>query len=129
MITLVAIQVFLDVSRSAFLLFMPPVGFALFLLAMFGIQPVILGVLNIIVIHRLHNCEDWEIGFWLNGVFLLLVFTTINLVIETFAGVPFSWILGVPEIFLLAYPFGYLAQLSNRGRKKLQVNTNTVSAN
>ncbi len=128
MIALVAIQVFLDISRSAFLLFMPPVGFALFLLVMFGIQPVILGVLNIIVIHHLHNCEGWEIGFWLNGIFLLLVFTTINLVIETVAGVPFSVILGVPEIILLAYPFGYIAKFSNRGCKKLQLSMNTMTA-
>ncbi|MCW4023828.1 MAG: hypothetical protein NWF01_02195 [Candidatus Bathyarchaeota archaeon] len=109
------------------MLFMPPVGFALFLFTMFGIQPIILGVLNIIVIHRLYNCEGWEIGFWLNGIFLLLVFSTINLVIETVVGVPFSWILGVLEIFLLSYPFGYLSQFNNRGCKKLQFKTNTTT--
>ena len=53
---------------------------------MFGIQPIILGVLNIIAIHRLYNCQGWQIGFWLNGLFLLLFFTTINLLIQTVLG-------------------------------------------
>ncbi len=74
----------------SFLLYMPPIGFALFILVMFGIQPIILGVLNIIVLHRLYNCEGWQIGFWLNGFFLLIVFSTINLIIQTMAGAPFS---------------------------------------
>jgi hypothetical protein len=94
---------------------MPPIGFAMFVLTMFGIQPLILGVLNIIVIHRLYNCQGWQIGFWLNGFFLLLFFLTINLLIQTSAGVPFSLGVGIAEVFLLSYPFGYLGKFSNRG--------------
>ena len=73
-IALVTIQLLLDAFQNAFLLYMPPIGFALFLVTMFGIQPIILGVLNIIVLHRLYNCEGWQIGFWLNGFFLLIIF-------------------------------------------------------
>ena len=116
-IALVVIQVLLDAFQNGFLLFMPPIGFALMLLVMFGIQPIILGVLNIIVLHRFYDCEGWQIGFWLNGFFLLIVFSTINLLILTMTGIPFSLALGVVEIVLLSYPFGYLGRFSNRGCK------------
>jgi hypothetical protein len=114
-IPLVVIQLLLDAFLNSFLLFMPPIGFAILLFTMYGIQPMILGVLNIAVLHRLYACEGWQIGFWLNGFFLLLIFSTINLMIQTIAGAPFSIVLGVLEIFLLSYPFGYLGKFSNRG--------------
>src|SRR3990172_8270992 len=117
MISLVTIQLLLDAFQNGFLLFMPPIGFALFLVTMFAIQPLILGVLNIIVLHRLYDCEGWQIGFWLNGFFLLIVFSTINLMIQTMTGIAFSVGVGVVEVFLLSYPFGYLAKFSNRGCK------------
>jgi hypothetical protein len=116
-IPLVVIQLLLDAFQNSFLLYKPPIGFALFLLATYGIQPIILGVLNIIVIHRLYVCEGWQIGLWLNGFFLLLIFSTLNLIIQTMTGVAFSLGLGVLEIFLLSYPFGYLGKFSNRGCK------------
>jgi len=116
-VTLVIIQLLLDISQNWFLLYMPPIGFAFLLLTMIGFQPIILGVLNIILLHRLYDCEGWQIGFWLNGIFLLLFFSTINLLIQTITGVPFSLVLGVVEIPLLSYPFGYLAKFSNRGCK------------
>jgi hypothetical protein len=114
----------LDVYQNSLLLYMPPIGFALFLLTSYGIQPIIVGVLNIIVLHRLHDCEGWQIGFWLNGFFLLLVFSTINLLLQIMAGVPFSLGVGIVEILLLPYPFGYLGEFSNRGCK----NTNLEQA-
>lgn len=114
-LALVITQLLLDASQNVFLLYMPPIGFALFLVTMFGIQPIILGVLNIVVIHRLYSCQGWQISFWLNGFFLLLFFLTINLLIRTVLGVPFSFVVGVVEVFLLAYPFGYLGKFSNRG--------------
>jgi hypothetical protein len=114
-VPLVVIQMLLDVFQNGFLLYMPPIGFAFFLLTMLGIQPIIIGVLNIIVLHRLYNCEGWQIGFWLNGFFLLLFFSTINLLIQTIVGVPFSFGVGMIEILLLSYPFGYLGKFSNRG--------------
>ena len=116
-IALVTIQLLLDAFQNAFLLYMPPIGFALLLVTMFAIQPIILGVLNIIFLHRLYNCEGWQIGFWLNGFFLLIFFSTINLLIQTIAGVPFSLGVGIVEVFLLSYPFGYLGKFSNRGCK------------
>jgi hypothetical protein len=117
-IPLVIIQLMLDVYQNSLLLYMPPIGFALFLLTLYGIQPIIVGVLNIIVMHRLFDCEGWQIGFWLNGFFLLLVFSTINLLLLTMAGLPFSLGVGIVEILLLSYPFGYLGKFSNRGPKK-----------
>ncbi len=114
-VALVTIQLLLDACQNAFLIYMPPIGFAMFLVTMFVIQPIILGVLNIIVLHRLYDCEGWQIGFWLNGFFLLLFFTTINLLIQTTAGAQFSLGIGIIEVFLLSYPFGYLGKFSNRG--------------
>ena len=126
-IALVAIQLLLDAYQNAFLLYMPPIGFAIFLITMFGIQPIILGVLNIILLHRLYNCEGWQIGFWLNGFFLLLFFSTINLLIHTNTGISFSLGIGIVEVFLLSYPFGYLGKFSNRGCKsKSQKQTNAT---
>jgi len=118
LIPLVIIQLMLDAYQNSLLLYMPPIGFALFLLTSYGIQPIIIGVLNIIVMHRLFDCEGWQIGFWLNGFFLLLVFSTINLLLQTMAGLPFSLGIGIVEILLLSYPFGYLGKFSNRGCKK-----------
>ena len=116
-IALVTIQLLLDVFQNVFLLYMPPIGFALYIITMFAVQPIILGVLNIIVLHRFYNCEGWQIGFWLNGFFLLIFFSTINLLIQTTAGVPFSLGVGIVEVLLLSYPFGYLGKFSNRGCK------------
>ncbi len=122
-VSLVVIQLLLDAYQNAFLLYMPPIGFALFIVTMFGIQPIILGVLNIIVLHRLYDCEGWQIGFWFNGFFLLLVFSTVNLLIQTMANVPFSLGVGAVEIILLSYPFGYVGKFSNRGCKNTSTQT------
>jgi hypothetical protein len=96
---------------------MPPIGFALFMLTTYGIQPLILGLLSITDIHRLDDCEGWQIGFCLNGFFLLLIFSTLNLAKQTITVVPFSIVLGILEILLLPYPFGYFGKFSNRGCK------------
>jgi hypothetical protein len=125
-IPLVVIQLLLDAFQNSFLLYMPPIGFAFFLLTTYGIQPIIVGVLNIVVLHRLYNCEGWQIGFWLNGFFLLLIFSTLNLLIQTMAGVPFSIAIGILEILLLSYPFGYLGKFSNRGCKTSQEQASAV---
>jgi hypothetical protein len=116
---LVAIQLLLDALEHSFLLYKPPIGFALFLLIRYGIQPIILGVINIMVIHRFYKSEGWQIGFWLNGFFLLLIFSSFNLMIQTITGVPFFLLIGILEIVLLAYPFGYLGKFSNRGNKTI----------
>lgn len=116
-LTLVFTQLLLDVFQNSFLLYMPPVGFAFFLFISYGIQPIIIGVLNIVLLHRLYNCEGWQIGFWLNGLFLLLTFSTITLLLQTITGLPFFPYIAVAEIFILPYPFGLLGKFSNRGRK------------
>ena len=124
---LVIIQLLLDAFLSAFLLYMPPIGFAIFLVVMFGIQPIVIGVFNIIMLHRIYNCEGWQIGFWLNGFFLLVFFSTINLLLQTSFGIPFSLAVGIVEVFLLSYPFGYLGKFSNRGAKTASIQQEKVS--
>lgn len=118
MAVLVFFQLLLEAFREAFLLYKPPIGFALLLLALFGIQPIILGVINILLIHRLYNSEGWQLGFWLNGLFLLLVFFAINLLLQTIWGLSFSLSIGLIEVLLLSYPFGYLGKFSNRAIPK-----------
>lgn len=95
---------------------MPPVGFALFLFISYGIIPIIIGVLNIALLHRFYNYEGWEIGFWLNGLFLLLTFSTITLLLQTITRLPF-FAIALVEVLILPYPFGILGKFSNRGEK------------
>jgi hypothetical protein len=97
---------------------MPPIGFAFFLFTQYGIQAIAVGTLNVIILHRLYKCEDWQTGFWLNGLFLLLIFSTITLILQTITGLPFAPYIALIDILLLPYPFGYLGKFSNRGRKK-----------
>jgi hypothetical protein len=115
--TLAIIQLLLDAFQNSFLLYMPPLGFAFFLLISYGIQPIIIGALNIVILHRLYNHDGWQIGFWLNGLFLLLAFSTITLILQTIIGFDFAPYIIVAEIFLLSYPFGYLGKFSNQERK------------
>jgi hypothetical protein len=97
---------------------MPPIGFAFFLFIQYGIQAITVGTLNVVILHCLYKCEDWQIGFWLNGLFLLLTFTTINLILQTITGLLFAPYIALIDILILSYPFGYLGKFSNRGRKK-----------
>jgi hypothetical protein len=124
-LALVVAQLLLDALQNAFLLFMPPIGFALFLLTSYGIQPIVIGVLNIVILHRFYNYEGWQIGFWLNGFFLLLSFSTITLILETITGLPFFVIAGV-TILILPYPFGILVKFSNRGQKNADIQKTTT---
>ena len=117
-LALVSIQLLLDAFQTSFLLYMPPIGFALFLFTTYGIQPIIIGVLNIILLHRLYDCEGWQIGFWLNGFFLLLTFSTVTVLLQTITSLPFFPLITVAEILILPYPFGYLGKFSNRGNRK-----------
>jgi hypothetical protein len=115
--TLVIIQLLLDAFENSFLLYMPPIGFAFFLFTQYGIQAIAVGTLNIIILHRLYKCEDWQTGFWFNGLFLLLTFSTITLILQTITGLPFAPYIALIAILILPYPFGYLGKFSNRGRK------------
>jgi len=117
-IALASIQLLLDALLNSFLLYMPPIGFALLLFTTYGIQPIMIGVLNVVLLHRLYEREGWQIGFWLNGFFLLLTFSTITLLLQTTTGLPFFPFITLAEILILPLPFGYLGKFSNRGNKK-----------
>lgn len=118
MLALVFIQLLLDGFQPSFMLYMPPLGFVFFLLVSYGIQPIVVGALNIAILHRLYNLDGWQIGFWLNGLFLLLTFSTINIILQTIIGFAFSSYITIAEMLILPYPFGYLGKFSNRGSKR-----------
>jgi hypothetical protein len=118
-LTLVIIQVILDAFQNSFLLYMPPLGFAFFMITQFLLQPIILGALNIVLLHRLYGCEGWQTGFWLNGIFLLLAFSTITVIFQTIFGLAATPYILVAEVFLLPLPFGYLGKFSNRGNQPI----------
>ena len=120
MVSLVIAQMLLDTFQNSLFLYMPPIGFALFLITMYIIQPIILGVLNIILLQRLYKYAGWQIGMWISGLFLLLIFSSINLLIQTITDIRFSIGVGILEIFLLSYPFGYIAKFSNLTQKQQQ---------
>ena len=119
-LALVIIQLLLDAYQNGFMLYLPPIGFALFLVVSYVIQPIIVGVVNVIILSRLYHTEGCQIGFWLNGLFLLLMFSTINLLLLTVWNVPFSILVAVIEIIAFSIPFGYLGRFSNQGWKRQQ---------
>ena len=116
-VALVIIQLLLDGFQNSFLLYVPPLGFAFFLLIQYGIQPIIIGAANIILLHRFYKCEGWQTSFWLNGLFLMLAFTTLNIILQTITGLPFAPYIAAVDILALSYPFGHLGKFSNRGQK------------
>jgi len=115
--TLIIIQLLLDALENSFLLYMPPIGFAFFLFTQYGIQAIAVGTINVVILHRLYKWEDWRTGFWLNGLFLLLAFSTITLILQTITSLPFAPYIALIAILILPYPFGYIGKFSNRGRK------------
>jgi hypothetical protein len=117
-LALVVIQMLLDNAKNSFMRYMPPIGFAFFMMVSYIIQPLVLGVVNIIIIHQIYKFKGWQVGFWLNGIFLLLTFTTINVILETMWGLPFSPYIALFDIFVLSFPFGLVAKFSNGGWKK-----------
>jgi len=116
-LTLVFIQLILDAFQNSFLLYIPPLGFAFFMIIQYLIQPIILGALNVVLLHRLYGYEGWQTGFWLNGIFLLLAFSTITVIFQTIFGLAASPYITVAEVLLLPVPFGYLGKFSNRENK------------
>ena len=97
--------------------YMPPIGFAFLMFITYLVQPIMIGVLNIFIINTLYKTKGWQVGFWLNGIFLLLTFSTINLVLQTSLSLPFVYT-AIIDIVLLALPFGCIARFSNGGWKK-----------
>ena len=97
--------------------YMPPIGFALLLFTSYLVQPLLLGVLNIFIINTLYGTKGWQVGFWLNGIFLLLAFSTVNILLQTVLNLSFTSI-AIVDVVLLAFPFGCIARFSNGGWKK-----------
>ena len=116
-VILIVIQSWLYNVQVSFMDYMPPIGFAFLLAIEYLVQPLILGVTNIAIINSLHKTRGWQVGFWLNGIFLLLAFSTINLILKITFSLPF-----LPDIalidLLLSVPFGCIARFSNGGWTK-----------
>jgi hypothetical protein len=116
-IVLIVVQAWLDGARNSFMSYMPPLGFAFLMIATYLIQPIAVGVLNIFIINTLYGTKGWQVGFWLNGIFLVLAFSTVNIVIQTSLNLSFTY-LAVIDIVVLSIPFGCIARFSNGGWKK-----------
>ena len=97
--------------------YMPPLGFAFLLAITYFAQPIILGAVNIALINSLHKTRGWQVGFWLNGIFLLLAFSTLNLVLQVTFKLQFAPTIAIIDL-LLSFPFGCLARFSNGGWTK-----------
>jgi hypothetical protein len=116
-IVLILVQMQLDGARQSFMSYMPPIGISLLVFTTYFVQPILVGVLNIFIINTLYKTKGWQVGFWLNGIFLLLTFSTVNLVLQTTLNLSFTSV-AVIDIVLLAVPFGCIAHFSNGGWKK-----------
>jgi hypothetical protein len=97
--------------------YLPPIGLAILLLITYFVQPLILGATNIALINSLHKTRGWQVGMWLNGIFLLLTFTTINLILRVTFSLPFLPDVAIIDL-LLSFPFGCIARFSNGGWTK-----------
>ena len=116
-IILTVIQLSLDGTREAFMSYLPPLGFFFLMFTTYLIQPIIVGVINIFIINALFGTKGWQVGFWLNGIFLLLTFSTVNVILQTALGLSFT-VAAVIDVVVLAFPFGCIARFSNGGWKK-----------
>src|ERR1035437_197911 len=116
-IVLSVIQMYLDGARNAYMVYMPPLGFAFLVFVTYIVQPIMIGILNIFIINTLFKTKGWQVGFWLNGIFLLLAFSSINLVLQTQFNLSFTST-ALIDIIVLALPFGCIARFSNGGWKK-----------
>jgi hypothetical protein len=116
-IVLSVVQMYLDGALNAYMVYMPPLGFAFLVFVSYIVQPIMIGILNIFIINTLFKTKGWQVGFWLNGIFLLLAFSSINLVLQTQFNLPFT-ATALIDIIVLALPFGCIARFSNGGWKK-----------
>ena len=116
-VVLIVAQAQLDNARQSFMSYMPPIGFALLIFTTYLVQPILLGVLNIFIINTLFQTKGWQVGFWLNGVFLLLTFSTVNLVLQTALNLSFTST-AIIDVVALSIPFGCTDRFSNGGWKK-----------
>jgi len=116
-IILIIIQAWLNGVQQSFMDYLPPIGLAILLLITYFVQPLILGATNIALINSLHKTRGWRVGIWLNGIFLLLAFTTLNLVLQVTFNLSFLPSIAIIDL-LLSLPFGCVARFSNGGWNK-----------
>jgi hypothetical protein len=116
-VVLIVVQTQLDNAWQFFVSYMPPIGFALLIFTAYLVQPILLGVLNIFIINTLFRTKGWQVGFWLNGIFLLLTFSTVNLVLQTALNLSFTYA-AIIDLVAFSIPFGCIARFSNGGWKK-----------
>ena len=114
---LVIVQSWFNSAQESFMSYMPPLGFAFLMAITYFVQPLLIGVLNIALINFLHKTKGWQVGFWLNGIFLVLAFSTLNIVLQTTFNLPFLPYIAIIDL-LLSLPFGCIARFSNGGWKK-----------
>ena len=105
----------LESSLIGFMVYNPPIGLGLFVLVSLVVVPLLLGALNVLVLHWLYGFKGWQTEFWLNGVLILLVFAAVNLVLLTGANVRFSAWVALVEVLFLSVPFGLLGRVTNGG--------------
>lgn len=115
---LVVIQAWVENSTKGFLSYLAPLGLVFLLSITFLIVPIFIGALNVLLIHALYNLKGWQVGFWLNGIFLLIVFSTINTVLQTSLKLPFLPYIAAIDFAVLSFPLGCIARFSNGGWKK-----------
>jgi len=116
-LVLVIFQVWLSDVQVSFMSYMPPLGLAFYYAVAYFAQPLIVGVINIAVINSLHKTKGWQVGFWLNGIFLLLAFSTLNLLLQVTFNLLFLPYIALIDL-LLSFPFGCIARFSNGGWNK-----------
>lgn len=116
-VIMVGLQSWFEGQLGGFMLYMPPIGLVIYAVLMFVIQPIALGAANIVLINVLFGTRGWQVTFWLNGIFLLLVFITVNIMLRTVFGWPSSIVMAF-DVVLLSLPIGCLARFSNGGWKK-----------
>ena len=117
----------LDNYQNNFMVFLPPIGFGFFLVISYIIQPIIVGALNVAILSRLYNTEGFQTSFWLNGLFLLLTFSTINLLTQAVWSVPFSFPLAIIEAIALSVPFWLLGKVQQPRLEKTSIQQTTNS--
>lgn len=116
-IILIIFKAWFDNAEQSFLSYMPPLGVAFLIAITYFVQPILIGAANIALINSLHKTKGWQVGFWLNGVFLLLAFSTLNFLLQTTFSLQFLPVIAIIDL-LLALPFGCIARFSNGGWKK-----------
>ena len=98
--------------------YLPPLGFGFYLAVKYFVQPLVLGAVNIAILNSLHKTRGWQVGIWLNGIFLLLAFSTVNLLLQTTFSLPFLPATAIIDLIALSFPFGCIAKFSNGGWTK-----------